>query len=243
MNDGISHKSYKIWTAYCGWDSEFVWVISNSNIKCSSIYHGSSGINVRILPTRRSGNDVWVGVDWFCNHKVGCNLSLSVINFGSKLLPLPFESILENDLRSYSCRYWSRLARDMFTVHAVILYYLIPSTQPNDLVEFFPLKFSPSFMHPGWRHPHTLFPSTRTSFSMKEHSYISSSNGRGPSLLFSIDMDGWRSHKIRCIFGAIDCIATKNADFEISRAVLEKRDVVLHLNVVWRGVIADVMRT
>ena len=34
----------------------------------------------------------------------------------------------------------------------------------------------------------------------------------------------------------------KNADFERLRAVLEKLDVVLHLNVVWRGVIADGMR-
>ena len=90
MNDGISHTAYKIWTTYSGLDSEFVWGIRNSNIKCSSIYHGSSDINDRILPTRRSGNAVWVGVDWFYTHQAGRNLSLAVINFGSKLLPFPF---------------------------------------------------------------------------------------------------------------------------------------------------------
>ena len=90
MNDGISRTANKIWTAYSGWDSEFVWGISNSKIKCSSIYHGSSGIHYRILPTKRIINAVWVGVDWFCTHQYGRNLSLDVINFGSKLLPLPF---------------------------------------------------------------------------------------------------------------------------------------------------------
>ena len=52
---------------YSCWDSEFIWVISNSKIKYSSIYHGSSGINDGIMPTRSSGNAVWVGVDWFCS--------------------------------------------------------------------------------------------------------------------------------------------------------------------------------
>ena len=90
MNDGISHTAYKIWTTYSGLDSEFVWGIRNSNIKFISNYHGGSGINDGILPTGRSGNAVWVGVDWFCTHQDGRNLSLAVINFGSKLLPLPF---------------------------------------------------------------------------------------------------------------------------------------------------------
>ena len=45
-------------------------------------------------------------------------------------------------------------------------------------------------------------------------------------------MAGGRSHKISCIFGAIDRMATTNTDFEISQAALEKHDVLLHLNVV-----------
>ena len=90
MNDWISHTAYKILTAYNGWDSDFVWGISNSNIKSSSIFHESSGINDGILPTWRSGNGIWVGVDWFCTHQAGRNLSLDVINFGSRLLPLPY---------------------------------------------------------------------------------------------------------------------------------------------------------
>ena len=45
-------------------------------------------------------------------------------------------------------------------------------------------------------------------------------------------VDGGRSHKISCIFGDIDRMATKNADFERSQAVLEKNDLVLPLNVV-----------
>ena len=45
-------------------------------------------------------------------------------------------------------------------------------------------------------------------------------------------MDVGRSHNISCIFRDIDCMATKNADFERLQAVLEKLDVVLHINVV-----------
>ena len=67
---------------------------------------------------------------------------------------------------------------------------------------------------------------------MKGNIHISASGGRSLSLLLSTDMAGWRSHKISCIFGAIDGMAAKNADFKRSRAALEKRDVVLHLNVV-----------
>ena len=52
-------------------------------------------------------------------------------------------------------------------------------------------------------------------------------------------MDGGRFHKISCIFDAIDLMATKNADFERSRAVIEKRNLVLPLIVIWRGVRAD----
>ena len=52
-------------------------------------------------------------------------------------------------------------------------------------------------------------------------------------------MDGGRFHKISCIFDAIDLMATTNADFERSRAVIEKGDLVLHLNVLWLGVKAD----
>ena len=62
MNDGISHTAYKIWTTYIGWGGEFVWGISNSKIKCRSIYHGSSIINDGIFPTRMIVNAVWVGV-------------------------------------------------------------------------------------------------------------------------------------------------------------------------------------
>ena len=43
-------------------------------------------------------------------------------------------------------------------------------------------------------------------------------------------MDGGRFHNIRCIFDAIDLMATKNPDFERSQEVIEKRDLVLHLN-------------
>ena len=125
----------------------------------------------------------------------------------------------------------------MFPVHAVILQPLSPSTRPSALVAFSQLKFSPYFMQLGWRHLHTLFLSTITSFS--GHIQITASSGRGPFLLLSTDIAGWRSHKISCIFGAIDCIATKNADFDRSRAVLEQRDLVLHLNVVRRGFKAD----
>ena len=52
-------------------------------------------------------------------------------------------------------------------------------------------------------------------------------------------MDGRRFQKISYIFEAIDIMATKNADFERSRAVIEKRDIVLHLNVICCGVRAD----
>ena len=52
-------------------------------------------------------------------------------------------------------------------------------------------------------------------------------------------MAGCRPHKISCIFGAIYRTATKNADFKRSQAVHEKRDVILYLNVVRRGVRAD----
>ena len=41
-----------------------------------------------------------------------------------------------------------------------------------------------------------------------------------------------RSHKINFIFGDIDCMATKNADFERSIAVIENIDLILNLNVV-----------
>ena len=45
-------------------------------------------------------------------------------------------------------------------------------------------------------------------------------------------VDNGRSHRISCIFGDIDRMATTNADFERSQAVLEKQDLVLPLNVV-----------
>ena len=45
-------------------------------------------------------------------------------------------------------------------------------------------------------------------------------------------MYGEPSHKISCIFGDIDCMEKINADFEKSRAVLEKHDLVLPMNVV-----------
>ena len=67
---------------------------------------------------------------------------------------------------------------------------------------------------------------------MKRHIHISASGVRGPSLLLSTDMYVWQSQKISCIFDDIDRMATNNADFEISREVLEKIDVVLHLNAV-----------
>ena len=35
-------------------------------------------------------------------------------------------------------------------------------------------------------------------------------------------MDGGRYHNIRFIFGAIDCMATNNEDFERLRATIEK---------------------
>ena len=41
-----------------------------------------------------------------------------------------------------------------------------------------------------------------------------------------------RSHKINFIFGDIDCMATKKPDFKRSRAVIEKQDLVLYMNVV-----------
>ena len=41
-----------------------------------------------------------------------------------------------------------------------------------------------------------------------------------------------RSHKIKFIFGDIDRMATKNPDLERSQAVIEKQDIVVHLNVV-----------
>ena len=56
-------------------------------------------------------------------------------------------------------------------------------------------------------------------------------------------MSGGWYHNIICIFSNIDRMATESADFERLRVVLERCDVVLHLNVVWRGVIADGMRT
>ena len=43
-------------------------------------------------------------------------------------------------------------------------------------------------------------------------------------------------YKINYIFGDIDFMATKNADLERSRAVIEKQDIVLHLNIVWNRV-------
>ena len=45
-------------------------------------------------------------------------------------------------------------------------------------------------------------------------------------------MAGGRSHIISCVFGDIVPMATKNVDVKRSRAVLEKHDVVLHLNFV-----------
>ena len=121
----------------------------------------------------------------------------------------------------------------------MIINHLSPSIWPSALVAFCPLKAFPSFMQPGWRQLHTLFPSTRNPFSIKGHINISASSGRGPYLLLSTDMVGWCSHKISCIFGAIDRMAAKNADFERSRAVLKKCDIVLHQHVVQRGVRAD----
>ena len=52
-------------------------------------------------------------------------------------------------------------------------------------------------------------------------------------------VDGGRSHKISCIFGDIDRMATKNADLERSKAVIDKQDLVLHPNVVGHRVKAD----
>ena len=52
-------------------------------------------------------------------------------------------------------------------------------------------------------------------------------------------VDGGPSEKISCIFGDIDRMETITADFERSRAVLEKHDLVLPLNVVWSGVRSD----
>ena len=40
-----------------------------------------------------------------------------------------------------------------------------------------------------------------------------------------------RSHKIKFIFKDIDRMAIKNSDLERSRAVIEKQNLVLHLNV------------
>ena len=94
MNDGISHKAYKTCNANSGWDSEFVWGISNSNIKCSSIYHGISSINECILPIRRSVNNAWFVIYWFYTNQAGRNLSLDSIDFSSKLLRLPFLIII-----------------------------------------------------------------------------------------------------------------------------------------------------
>ena len=52
-------------------------------------------------------------------------------------------------------------------------------------------------------------------------------------------VDGGGSHKISCIFGDIDRMATTNADCERSRAVLEKQDLVLPLNVILSEVRSD----
>ena len=48
-----------------------------------------------------------------------------------------------------------------------------------------------------------------------------------------------RFHKINFILGDIDCMATKKPDLERSWAVIEKQDLVLHLNVVWHRVRDD----
>ena len=45
---------------------------------------------------------------------------------------------------------------------------------------------------------------------------------------------GWY-HKILCIFGDIDRKGTRKTDLEISWAVFEKHDLILHLNVILRG--------
>ena len=52
-------------------------------------------------------------------------------------------------------------------------------------------------------------------------------------------MDWGCFHNIVCVFDAIDLMETWNADFERSRAVIEKRNIVLPLIVIWRGVRAD----
>ena len=52
-------------------------------------------------------------------------------------------------------------------------------------------------------------------------------------------VDEGRYHKISCIFSDVDCMATKNTDSERSQAVIEKPDLVFHLNVVWSGVTDD----
>ena len=46
-------------------------------------------------------------------------------------------------------------------------------------------------------------------------------------------VDVGRSNKISCIFGDIDFMATKNADFEITWAVFENPDIIFHLNFLW----------
>ena len=53
-------------------------------------------------------------------------------------------------------------------------------------------------------------------------------------------MNGERFHKISCIFDAIDLMATENAYFEWSRAVIEKRDLIIFLIVVWSWVRAHI---
>ena len=40
-------------------------------------------------------------------------------------------------------------------------------------------------------------------------------------------------YKINYIFGDIDFMATKNADFEITWAVFENPDIIFHLNFLW----------
>ena len=45
-------------------------------------------------------------------------------------------------------------------------------------------------------------------------------------------VNGGPSHKISCIFGDIDRMEKINADIKTSRAVIEKQDLVLPLNVV-----------
>ena len=191
------------------------------------------------MSTRRSGNSVWVDVDWFLTHQSGRNLSLAVINFGSKLLPLLFLIIIGesialmqlsvliqlglwyisstfSDTTAFESKYMDQCLGGISPIQVLSLFYAAMIEAPTH-----PLPINKNFV-----------------FDEKAQPYVCQRWQR--PFFIIVNRHGWMAvSKYHMYLWRYWSYCNKKLRFRNITSSSLKRDVVLHLNAVWRGVRAD----